>query len=142
MGFTQCFDLMWIIVYVVVTDNGDYLHWLPGGALMRFYEAISGNALHGLAVGLAGSSLAVGFARIFPWRLKGQRVRWRRRTAKNRSRTTTGITCFGTFFTSSCGWLARPRPRPRRLESGMKTAHFSESSEQNSRPRKWALLKM
>ena len=65
MGFTQCFDLMWIIVYVVVTDNGDDLHWLPGGALMRFYEAISGNAMHGLtmAVGLARSPLTVGFAR-------------------------------------------------------------------------------
>ena len=74
MGFTQCIDLMCIIVYVVVTDNGDYLHWLPGGALMRFYEAISGNAMHGLtmAVGLARSPLTVGFARIFPWRLKGQ----------------------------------------------------------------------
>ena len=52
MGFTQYFDLTWIIVYVVVTDNGDYLHWLPGGALMRFYEAISGNAMHGLTMAL------------------------------------------------------------------------------------------
>ena len=70
--------------------------------LMRFYEVISGKSR--LDGGAHRSQLTMGFARIFPWRLKGQRVRWRRRTAKNRSRTTTGITCFGTFFTSSCGW--------------------------------------
>lgn len=65
MGFTQCLDLMWIIVCVVVTDNRDYLLWSVGGAPMRLYEAISGNAMHyclTMAMGLVRHSQWVLFA--------------------------------------------------------------------------------